>query len=42
MYGLSPGFAGLNMMHLHDKGSRAYYCPMCSGVEANSPGDCPK
>jgi P-type Cu+ transporter len=22
--------------------SKAYYCPMCEGVESNKPGDCPK
>jgi Cu+-exporting ATPase len=29
-------------MHSHENHAKAYYCPMCPGVEADAPGDCPK
>ncbi|MDB6036728.1 MAG: silP, partial [Verrucomicrobiales bacterium] len=28
--------------HTPSKGTGAYYCPMCPGVESDKPGDCPK
>jgi Cu+-exporting ATPase len=31
--------------HTHDvvpSGAKAWYCPMCEGVEADEPGDCPR
>lgn len=27
---------------LRQKATKAYYCPMCEGVESDTPGDCPK